>query len=594
MITFKKPDVQSFLKTFNLRLFVVSPDEKTIAFEVDFTGVPEIWAMDVDKRFPYQLTNVGQRAYDLRFSKDGTHLFVSFDHDGDENEQVYAVPKEGGQIVPVLNEKDTKFLVHSLSNDGKRIYYQTNQNNKTFFDLCVLDSETSQSTTLLKGTKAMILFSSISKDEETIVYTEMYSNTVQPTYRLHQGESEPLIPNAKEDHITSSTVLLNDGRVLLTTNYDADQSHLGIYDPATKEFTRVLELDGESFTDLILSKDEKTLYITSSAGVQDKLYNYTIETSTYEEVDLPVSIVNQLELTEAGTLYLNGSTATKPSNLYKRNGSEWEQLTDVSVLGVDEADMVKPEVVRYSSFDEMEIEALFFKPKPEKDNGYTVLLPHGGPQAADLLTFSSWHQIFAYEGYRVFSPNYRGSTRYGAAFTKLVERDWGDGPRFDILAGVDSLVEKGEIEAEKLIVVGGSYGGYMSLLLHGRHSERFTSVVDICGVSNLFSFSKSVPDSWKPIMESWVGHPERDQAKMTADSPTTYLTEMTKPMLVVQGANDPRVVKEESDQIVDSLREQGTEIEYLIFDDEGHGFSKLENRVTLFETILQFLEKHKR
>ncbi len=175
-----------------------------------------------------------------------------------------------------------------------------------------------------------------------------------------------------------------------------------------------------------------------------------------------------------------------------------------------------------------------------------------------------------------------------------MERDWGDGPRFDILAGLDFLSEKGDIEEGKLIVLGGSYGGYMSLLLHGRHPERFTSVVDICGVSNLFSFSKSVPESWKPIMERWVGHPERDKEKMTADSPVTYLAQMTKPMLVVQGANDPRVVKEESDQIVNALREQGTNVDYLVFDDEGHGFTKLENRITMFETILEFLHKHRK
>ncbi|MBM7837249.1 dipeptidyl aminopeptidase/acylaminoacyl peptidase [Alkalihalobacillus xiaoxiensis] len=593
MITFKKPDVRSFLKTFQIGLFAVSPDEQTVAFKVDFTGVPEVWAMDLKRRFPYQLTNTGQTVYDLRFSKDGTHLYISFDNDGDEDQQVYAIPKEGGQVVPLLREEKTKFIVHAFSEDGKRMYYGTNQTNKTFFDLCVMDVETRQSETLLEGTKAMTMFGSVSKDEQTIIYTEMYSNTVEIGYLLHQGKSEPLIPDAKE-HVTNATVLLDDGRVLLATNHESDQAYLAIYNSATKEFTKLVEMDGESVTELVLAKDEKTVYLVTSAGVQDKLYAYTIETGMYEEINLPVTSIAQITMSRAGKLYLNGSTATKPSNLYKQNENEWEQLTDVAVLGVEEADMVEPEVIRYRSFDEKEIEGLFFKPKQEKDNGYTIVFPHGGPQHADVLSFSSWHQILAYEGYRVYSPNYRGSTRYGAEYTKLVERDWGDGPRFDILAGLDFLSGKGDIEEGKLIVLGGSYGGYMSLLLHGRHPERFTSVVDICGVSNLFSFSKSVPESWKPIMERWVGHPERDKEKMTEDSPVTYLAQMTKPMLVVQGANDPRVVKEESDQIVNALREQGTDVDYLVFDDEGHGFTKLENRITMFETILEFLHKHRK
>ncbi|WP_078393980.1 alpha/beta hydrolase family protein [Shouchella patagoniensis] len=161
--------------------------------------------------------------------------------------------------------------------------------------------------------------------------------------------------------------------------------------------------------------------------------------------------------------------------------------------------------IRYPSMDRLEIEALYYEPAKDKDNGYTILLPHGGPQAADLLTFSSWQQIFAFEGYRVVSPNYRGSTRYGSSFTKMVEGDWGDGPRYDVIACVEYLIDQGWVNREKLFVLGASYGGYMSLLLHGRHPDYFKAVIDICGVSNLFSFSSSVPDSWKPIMEQWVG-----------------------------------------------------------------------------------------
>lgn len=230
---------------------------------------------------------------------------------------------------------------------------------KRFFDLCVMDVETRQSETLLKGTKAMTMFGSVSKDEQTIIYTEMYSNTVEIGYLLHQGKSEPLIPDAKE-HVTNATVLLDDGRVLLATNHESDQAYLAIYNSTTKEFTKLVEMEGESVTELVLAKDEKTVYLVTSAGVQDKLYAYTIETGMYEEINLPVTSIAQITMSRAGKLYLNGSTATKPSNLYKQNENEWEQLTDVAVLGVEEADMVEPEVIRYRSFDEKEIEGLFF------------------------------------------------------------------------------------------------------------------------------------------------------------------------------------------------------------------------------------------
>lgn len=152
-------------------------------------------------------------------------------------------------------------------------------------------------------------------------------------------------------------------------------------------------------------------------------------------------------------------------------------------------------------------------------------------------------------GYNIFAPNFKGSTGYGSSFVKLVEQDWGYGPRLDNVEGVKWLINEGITDPEHLFLIGGSYGGYMSLLLHGRHWEYFKAVVDIFGPSDLFTFVNSVPPHWKPLMERWLGDPERDKERFVTDSPVTYLETMTKPMLVIQGAKDPRVVKEESTYI---------------------------------------------
>ena len=139
--------------------------------------------------------------------------------------------------------------------------------------------------------------------------------------------------------------------------------------------------------------------------------------------------------------------------------------------------------------------------------------------------------------------------------------------------------------------MGGSYGGYMALLLHGQHADYFKAVVDIFGPSDLFSFISSVPEDWKPIMDQWVGNPEKDKEKLIEYSPITYLDTMTKPMLVIQGANDPRVVKAESDQIVQALKEKGRDVEYMLLEDEGHGFSKKENEIAVYQKVLSFLNQ---
>src|SRR5699024_6858718 len=184
------------------------------------------------------------------------------------------------------------------------------------------------------------------------------------------------------------------------------------------------------------------------------------------------------------------------------------------------------------------------------------------------------------------------STGYGAEFVKMVEGDWGHGPRLDNVEGIKWLFEEGISSPEKLFLVGGSYGGYMALLLHGRHPEYFRAVVDTFGPSNLFTFVNSVPDPWKPLMKRWVGDPQPDRQRFINDSPIAYVQAMPKPMLVIQGAKDPLVVKEESDQIVAKLKEKGRDVEYLLLEDEGHGFSKKENEINVYMRVLDFLEKH--
>ena len=255
-------------------------------------------------------------------------------------------------------------------------------------------------------------------------------------------------------------------------------------------------------------------------------------------------------------------------------------------------DMVEPEVITYPSFDGIQIEGLLYKAKPEFDKGKMIVWPHGGPQKAERKSFRALFQYLLMNGYSIFAPNFRGSTGYGLAFTKLVERAWGQGPRLDIIAGLDWLIDKGYTKKGDILLMGGSYGGYMSLLLHGRHAEYFKAVVDIFGPTNLFSFIQSVPDDWKPIMDAFVGHPEKDREKLIEYSPMTYIEQMTKPMLVIQGANDPRVVKVESDRIVDTLKKNGRDISYMVMEDEGHGFSKKENEIAVYRRILDFLEEH--
>jgi len=410
-----------------------------------------------------------------------------------------------------------------------------------------------------------------------------------------EGVTTGIVPDETLPHMVYSSRFASDDRLFVTTNYEAEFSYLALYNVSSGIFAPVLSIDKTDLTAIHADPSGTFLYLIGKKGVKEVMYEYNTATGGSRQVDCPCTSISKIHCASSGTLYILGSTPTRPANLYvlTKGQTKWRQLTKHSVPGFSEQELSYPEVVTYPSFDGLAIEGLLFKPDPEEANGWTIIWPHGGPQDAETFMFYDLFQLAAKMGYQLFAPNFRGSANYGYSFFKMVEQDWGDGPRLDMTAGIDWLIDQKLADREKLFLMGGSYGGYMSLLLHGRHPEYFRAVVDICGVSNLFSFVESVPDFWQPMMEKWVGNPERDYEKLKADSPVTYLENMTQPMLIIQGANDPRVVKEESDQVVDRLKAMGRNIEYLVLENEGHGFSKRENKIKAYHKIFEFFESNR-
>ncbi|MGP4071181.1 prolyl oligopeptidase family serine peptidase [Piscibacillus sp. B03] len=591
-MNFNKPNVKQFFQTYGIQAFSVSPDETQLAFSTNLNGHYNLWAMDLPNTFPYPLTFHNQSTGSIQYDKEGNFILLASDQDGDENTQLYAIPTKGGELKPIRTSEGHRHMMPMLSKDGRKVYYTSNKDSQTFLKSYVYNLENDQEEVFLEGDGAPTYLSEKSPEETSFVYLKMFANTSQLAFAVKDGEHLRLTPETDQQHTFSGLAYASEKDLYFTTTYDADFAYLAKFDLETKEFSKVKELDGVSLTDVKYDESSNSLYIGGSKGVKDSLYRYDLENGTLEELVLPVSVVMQMKVAESGNLYLMGVSATVPTNIYKFSDGKWENLTNYGVPGVAKEEMVEPEVVTYPSYDGTEIEAMFFRAKPDNDNGHVILWPHGGPQAAERQTFRALFQFLLYQGYSIFTPNFRGSTGYGLKFTKVIEGDWGYGPRLDNVEGLEWLIKNGYADRDKILLMGGSYGGYMALLLHGRHPEYFKAVVDIFGVSNLFSFVESVPEHWKPMMKQWVGDPVKDKDKFTEDSPITYLESMTKPMLVIQGAKDPRVVKAESDQIVEALEKQGTDVQYLVLDDEGHGFSKKENEIKVYEQVLEFFEQY--
>jgi dipeptidyl aminopeptidase/acylaminoacyl peptidase len=593
MIQFNKPDVEQFFRTYAIQDFAVNHDETQLIFSTNLSGKFNLWGMELPNSFPYPLTFIDQSCHGIAIDKQGRFIIAAFDCDGDENAQIYALPVKGGELKPLRFKENNRFMAPFLSKDGRRLYYTSTKDDATYLKAYCYDIETGEEKVVVNGAVGATYLYMTSPEETSYLYGKHFANTYSLAY-VKKGEEEILLtPETDLQHTVSGVVYVSEDEIYLTTNFNADMSYLAKFDLATKEFTKVIAKDGEDFSDIKYDKERNALYIVSSKGVEDNIYKFDLQNGELMNIEYPASIVEKLVVTEKGNLYLLSRSATIPFNIHKKSlgSSNWEPLTNYGVPGVANKDLVEPEVLMYPSFDGLEMEALYFRASKETSNGHVILWPHGGPQSAERKQFRSLFQFLVNRGYSIFAPNFRGSSGYGLKFMKMVEGDWGNGPRLDNVAGLEFIIENGYADRDKILLMGGSYGGYMALLLHGRHAEYFKAVVDIFGPSDLFSFIESVPEHWKPIMNQWVGDPVKDREKLTEYSPITYLDGMVKPMLVIQGAMDPRVVKAESDQIVAALKEKGAEVEYLVLDDEGHGFSKKENEMKVYRAVLEFFDR---
>ncbi|GIV96477.1 MAG: hypothetical protein KatS3mg057_1134 [Herpetosiphonaceae bacterium] len=298
------------------------------------------------------------------------------------------------------------------------------------------------------------------------------------------------------------------------------------------------------------------------------------------------------------------SSATSPTQLYIVEGEREKRIvaqTRERILGIPQSWLSPGEDASFTSFDGLRISARLYLPAQEL--GFTGPRPlvyyiHGGPQGQERPNFAWFSmpliQFLTLNGFAVFVPNVRGSTGYGLSYTKQVDRDWGGKDRLDHVHAMKLLAKDPRPDVSRAAVVGRSYGGYMTLTLASRHPELWSAAVDMFGPHDLLKFMDRLPETWKPYFTIAVGDPQKDRDFLIERSPSTYIHQIRCPLLVIQGKNDPRVVEEESREVVENLRAQGKQVEYLMFENEGHDVLKFENRVRCYNAITEFFKQHLR
>lgn len=548
-------------------------------------------------------------------------ILVMMDTDGDESYQPHFIPMEGGVPEKLFPEKE-KHRFYLAQCYPKVAYLGGDVLGEPHIYSYRLDLDPVK-LTILAQSEHQIFATGFSSDHKQKILIEGYTYQDDALYLLDEDQNKTLLFGTPFDQREAGQAIplngfgtahfLEDNAILIETIYFEDTGGLGliqldkpqdmqqvtitgIQHSGRGEMTSFEHLEGDRFK-LGYNIDGASWYYEGSFDRANLTMN--LDTVLVGQGDLSDGVVEWLEHDDAGYAF-SFSSATSPVQLYTRDGDTLTQHTNERILGIPHEYLSSGEDASYDSHDGLRISARLYL--PSEALGHQAPYPlayyvHGGPQSQEKPDFTWFSmpliQYLTLNGLAVFVPNARGSTGYGTAYTKHVDRDWGGQDRLDhVHAMTTILADDTRVDTTRAGVVGRSYGGFMTLTLAGRHPELWKAAVDMFGPYDLFTFMERVPETWKAYLYMAVGHPEKDKDLLTDRSPKTHLHQLACPLMVVQGRNDPRVVEKESSDLVEGLRQQGKDITYMLFEDEGHDVLKFQNRVRCYNGITDFFKQH--
>jgi dipeptidyl aminopeptidase/acylaminoacyl peptidase len=532
------------------------------------------------------------------FPNDDRMLF-SADGNGDEIDHLF-VRELDGTIKNITPDKGVKAAFYGWSKDKKHLYYGSNKRDSRFFDVYKLSIDDYTAEMIYQNNDGLD-FSEISNDENFFALSKTINTNDNDLFLYNVKTKEMTKVNANLSSNSAQDFSEDNSTFYYTTDDGGEFSYLMSYDLNSKEKKKVMEkpweIRGISFT----SEGKYMIVYTNEDG---KNVIEVLDAQKMEPIDLPdfedksITSVGFSQDEKWMRMYIGGSNA--PSDLYTYNLESKEQYKLTNVLNdeIDVADLVTAKVIRFKSFDGLEIPAIYYLPHQAsvKNKVPAMVWVHGGPGGQSRQRFSSLIQYLVNHGYAVLAVNNRGSSGYGKTFFKMDDKNHGENDLQDCVEGKNWLAEQVEIDGEKIGIIGGSYGGYMTMAALTYTPEEFDVGVNLFGVTNWMRTLKSIPPYWESFREALyleLGDPfSADSVRLKRISPLFHTDKVTKPLIVLQGSKDPRVLQAESDEIVAGVRQNGVPVEYVLFEDEGHGFVKKENQIEAYSRILKFLDQY--
>ena len=526
-------------------------------------------------------------------------MLLSADGNGDEIDHLF-VRELNGTIKDITPDKGAKSGFYGWSEDDQYLYFGSNKRDSRYFDVYKMSVDDFSSKMIYQNDSGLN-FSGISSDENHFALTKSL-NTNDSDLSLYNVKTKEIVKvNTNQSANSAQDFSKDNSTFYYTTDDGAEFAYLVSYNLETQEKKKMMEkswdISGAGFT-------SQGTYMIVYVNDDGKNAIEVLDATTMTPIDLPdfgdksITSVGFSDDEKWMRMYVGGSNS--PSDLYTYNFETKEQhkLTNVLNKEINADDLVTAKVIRFESFDGTVIPAIYYLPKQASpENKVTAMVwVHGGPGGQTRQGFNSLVQYMVNHGYAVLAVNNRGSSGYGKTFYQMDDLNHGEKDLQDCVEGKNWLASQTEIDGGKIGIIGGSYGGYMTMAALTYTPEEFDVGVNLFGVTNWIRTLKSIPPYWESQRKSLyleLGDPfSADSVRLKRISPLFHTDKVTKPLIVLQGSQDPRVLQVESDEIVAGVRKNGVTVEYVLFEDEGHGFVKKENQIEAYSRILKFLDVH--
>ncbi len=592
-----------------------SPDGKQIAFISNMSGRNNLWLVPAEGGWPVQLTVSDQRQTAPAWSPDGKWIAYQSDYDGDEQWDIFLVSPKTGKVVNLTSTREIAEQNPTWSPDGRYLAYEVKPKTSAAYEIDVYDTLMREVKHITTGTPQDQSNSDPiwSKDGKYIVYTQEQAKGTDSNIFIADvatGKGTLLTPHGGEQRYWANDIdprsIPDGGKILITSNAANGYDNIGLLDIASKKISWLTQdkwrIRGGEF-----SPNGKHLTFSADVDGNEDIYLLDLVSKKSTALPIPKGVNEPAGGHSAFTggkndkdslrllYYHNGPTAPGDLWVYTLATGKSHQITHSLVAGVRSEDMVEPYLIHYPSRDgKWTISAFLYVPFNMARNGQNaaIVYIHGGPTSQTMNSFNRFIQYAANQGYMVLAPNYRGSTGYGKEFQQANLFDMGGGDLQDVLAGVDWIKQTGHLDPKKIAVMGGSYGGYLSMMSVTKAPDVWAAGVPIVPFVNWFTEIENEDPVLQQSDLATMGDVVKNKALYEDRSPINFIDQIKAPLLLLAGGHDPRCPKSETEQVVDAIKKRGGTVDYKIYENEGHGFAKVENQIDAYKRVADFLQAH--